>query len=290
MFELRSETHALEEYCLYDTKRDLEESTVAIAEITSILMRLKLAKYLPISVAAMSAQPMLLHIMDSKISSITSQTATKRGRLDIFTEAMRLYQQNYDGIDLMCDYIAKALGYLECEQIENLQGLQYITQYKDTRRQQETSTLSKSSSTIKSWGDVFMNQPSFYLRLTISLDVSIATGKFPTAADLPVSIRARITAKSKLPMYMTLDSTPSLPHDKYTENRGRSSGKGQSCHVSNELALYNRRSSTISSTEQISDLGSRSTFPDLFATALGFPELDVDIQHPSNADFDQYWT
>ena len=40
-------------------------------------------------------------------------TIMKLGELDVFTEVMRLYQQNYDGIGLMCDYIVKALGYFE---------------------------------------------------------------------------------------------------------------------------------------------------------------------------------
>ena len=74
---------------------------------------------------------------------------------------------------------------------------------------------------IKNWGDVFMSQPSYYLRLTISLDISIATSKFPSAADLPASFRARITAKAKSPVYMTLNRTPSPSHDKRVEDRGR---------------------------------------------------------------------
>lgn len=54
----------------------------------------------------MTAQPMLLRIINTEIPSITSQTIIKQGELDIFTEVVRLYQQNHDGIDLLrvvCD-------------------------------------------------------------------------------------------------------------------------------------------------------------------------------------------
>ena len=34
--------------------------------------------------------------------------------------------------------------------------------------------------------------------------------------------------------------------------------------------------------------GSRIIFPDLFATAMSFPELDVDIQLPNDSSFGHY--
>ena len=156
---------------------------------------------------------------------------------------MRLYRQNYDGIDLMCDYIVKALGYLEYEQI-----LQHLHRYTNTWGQQNDSNLWKRSNMIKNWDDVFMSQRSYYLRLTISLDISITIGKFRSAADIPASLRARITAKAKFPIYMTLNSTPSPSHEKCAEDRGRfSSIKDQGRRVCNEISLYNWHGSTIKS-------------------------------------------
>jgi len=81
-------------------------------------------------------------------------TIMKQGELDIFTEVMRLNQQNYDGIGLMCDYIVNALGYLEYERIENMRGLQHLRRHTNTWRQQNNSNLSKRSNMIKNWGDV----------------------------------------------------------------------------------------------------------------------------------------
>ena len=84
-----------------------------------------------------------------------------------------------------------------------------------------------------------MSQPSYYLQLTISLGISVTTGKFPSAADLPDSLRARITAKAKFPMYMTPNSTPSPSHDKRAEDHGRfSSSKDQGRRVSTENFLF----------------------------------------------------
>jgi len=45
--------------------------------------------------------------------------------------------------------------------------------------------------------------PTYYQRR-----YSIATSKFLSVANLPASLHARITAKAKFPMYMTLNSTP----------------------------------------------------------------------------------
>jgi len=44
--------------------------------------------------------------------------------------------------------------------------------------------------------------------------------------------------------------------------------------------LYNRHGSTINFMSKTRNSGSRIIFPDLFATAMSFPELDVDIQLP----------
>lgn len=47
-------------------------------------------------------------------------------------------------------------------------------------------STSQAVSRLSSWSDVFANDPLFYLRLSLSLDLALSRGKAPHVADLPV--------------------------------------------------------------------------------------------------------
>lgn len=145
------------------------------------LVQLKLARWLPVSAVACTALPLVLNILDVKLSSsakknaaVDSTTASslKQYRLNILIEAMKIYQPQYDGVDWVSEIV---------RHIVNLAQLD------------STNAQSSSNSKITDWTDILASQPSSYLRLALALDVSLSKGRLPEDGDFPVKLRGLFT-------------------------------------------------------------------------------------------------
>ena len=190
-----------------NTRLELQEAAAGITENLKELMQLNLAKYLPISAVAYAALPLALHALDVKLSSSTSQTAIKQRRLDIFLAAMKVWQTQYSGADQVSENIAKVIGLLEFEGLENYRrGHGSIFDSTDS-----ASTASASSALqrrppskvaeVRDWGDVFVGQPGCYLRLVLTLDLAMSRGKYPDESDLPRVLQSSARIRTKIPLY-----------------------------------------------------------------------------------------
>ena len=54
---------------------------------------------------------------------------------------------------------------------------------------------------VRDWGDIFLRQPKFYLRLSLTIDFSLSKGRFPTDNDFPVSIQAIDSSRDQFPTF-----------------------------------------------------------------------------------------
>jgi hypothetical protein len=120
--------------------------------------------------------PLVLHILDAKLSPSSktgmpwdpsAQSALKQHRLNILIEAMKTYQPQYDGVDWVSETI---------RHIVNLAQL-------------DTSSPTPKNSVISDWTDILASQPSFYLRLALTMDLSLSKGRLPSDGDFPLSLR-----------------------------------------------------------------------------------------------------
>ena len=165
---------------IYENRHELQDAATGVTECLKELVHLKLARWLPISAVACTALPLVLNILDVKLSAKgtdggdpNAATATKQHRLNILIEAMKTYQPQYDGVD----WVSKIIHH-----IINLAQLDGANPRSE-----------RSKSSITDWTDILASQPSSYLRLALALDLSLSKGRLPEDGDFPVSLRGLFT-------------------------------------------------------------------------------------------------
>ncbi|GKT75042.1 fungal specific transcription factor domain-containing protein [Colletotrichum tofieldiae] len=165
-----------------ENRHELQDAASGVTECLKELIHLRLARWLPISAVACTALPLVLHILDVKLSASSrsfdpnTQSALKQHRLNILIEAMKTYQPQYDGVDWVS------------ETIRHIVNLAQI----DSPPPGETRG-SEGSAVIADWTDILASQPSSYLRLALTMDLSLSKGRLPEDGDFPVSLRGLFT-------------------------------------------------------------------------------------------------
>ncbi|KAF5594072.1 cutinase transcription factor 1 beta [Fusarium pseudoanthophilum] len=94
---------------LHQTRLQLEDATLGITDNLKELVQLKVARFLPVSIVAYAALPLVLHLLDVKLAKVPTQTARKQGRLNIYVETMKGLQNLYDGVDDVWTFIRAAI-------------------------------------------------------------------------------------------------------------------------------------------------------------------------------------
>ncbi|KAF4339003.1 cutinase transcription factor 1 beta [Fusarium beomiforme] len=177
---------------LHQIRGQLEDAQLGITDNLKELVQLKVARFLPVSIAAYAALPLVLHILDVKLAKLPSQTARKQGRLNIYMETMKGLHNLYDGIDDIWACIRGAMDYA-------------ISGTRDTSSQQPSLNLDNalcSRSTdallaIDDWGNFLLREPILYFRLSRTLDLSLAAGHYSEDSSLTVLLRsARLPSPS----------------------------------------------------------------------------------------------
>lgn len=90
---------------------------------------------------------------------------------------MKLYRRKYDGTEEVSATIERILTDADCRSHKLLGSA--------TRGEM---TLNSSNASAD-WCELLSHNPKFYLRLTLSLDLSFSRGKFPTDSDFPAELR-----------------------------------------------------------------------------------------------------
>lgn len=165
---------------IYENRHELQDAASGVTECLKELVHLKLARWLPISAVACTALPLVLNILDVKLSNSAKNpaldsnaaSALKQHRLNILIEAMKTYQPQYDGVDWVSEIVRHIVN---------------LAQLDGTNKQK------RSKSNITDWTDILASQPSSYLRLALALDVSLSKGRLPEDGDFPVSLRGLFT-------------------------------------------------------------------------------------------------
>ncbi|KAF4464173.1 cutinase transcription factor 1 beta [Fusarium albosuccineum] len=166
-------TSAMEAQFLDNNRQDLRNATKSIADCFSRLLPLRLTRWLPSSAVACSALPLALHMVDIKMSSTSSSpgeiwtrpaVAAKQSRLNILIQAFRELHPKYDGVDS----ISKTIRYfMECT---------YLEQSAPPPANEPTDVLARS--------------PTYYLRLALTLDLSLSQDRLPNESDFPIRLRS----------------------------------------------------------------------------------------------------
>ncbi|KAI1129246.1 hypothetical protein F5Y10DRAFT_238865 [Nemania abortiva] len=178
---------------VYESRYELQDAACGVTECLNELIQRRLARWLPISAISCTAMPLVLHIIDVKLSSQNKRsgatpderrrTALKQQRLNVLIEAMKTYQPQYDGVD----YIS--------ETIRHIVNLAQIDPPNNTNSSSITSAsipqdpADGMQPVISDWTDILASNPGSYLRLSMTMDISISKGRLAKETDFPVKLR-----------------------------------------------------------------------------------------------------
>jgi hypothetical protein len=160
-----------------------------------------------VSRVAYAALPLVLHVLDVKLSSTRSQCAIKQRRLQIFMEAMQVLQSQYDGTDRVSDYIEKLIRYLATGNPIKPTTMSCNERYNAGGNHIQPSAIpEKSGPIINDWSDVFLRRTNCYLRIVTTVDLSFSRGEFPQESDFPAILNSS-KLSAILPLYrMDIDT------------------------------------------------------------------------------------
>lgn len=85
---------------------------------------------------------------------------------------MKTYQPQYDGVD----YVSETIRHIV------------------TLAQLDTPAPPSVANPINDWQDILASQPGCYLRLAMTMDLSLSKGRLPEESDFPASLRGLFTA------------------------------------------------------------------------------------------------
>ncbi|KAI0452340.1 hypothetical protein F5B21DRAFT_483766 [Xylaria acuta] len=178
---------------IYESRNELQDAACGVTECLNELIQRRLARWLPISAIACTAMPLVLHIIDVKLSfqnkrigttpDEKKRTVLKQQRLNVLIEAMKTYQPQYDGVD----YISETIRHIvNLAQIDPPTNSPNATSSITMSPQDPTSSMQPI---ISDWTDILACNPGSYLRLSMTMDISISKGRLATETDFPVKLR-----------------------------------------------------------------------------------------------------
>jgi hypothetical protein len=159
------------------------------------------------------ALPLVLHILDVKLSTSRAHIARKQGRLSIYTEAMKGFKLQYDGTDEVSEFVGRMIDYISIERPAQKspsgKGKANSTRKCDDSGDQSLSVAPAWCTTVANdWSDVLVRQPNLYLRILLTIDLSLSKGHFPEESDFPTTLQSNRLFDTRPPLYrITLGDT-----------------------------------------------------------------------------------
>ncbi|KAI1827490.1 hypothetical protein F4861DRAFT_366671 [Xylaria intraflava] len=176
---------------IYESRQELKDAAYGVTECVGGLIQRRLARWLPISALSFTAMPLVLHIIDVKLSSHNKRsratpdekrrTALKQHRLNVLIEAMKTYQPQYDPVDYISETIRHIVNLAQVDPQSSS-----ISSITSAAAEDPTNSM---QTTISDWTDILASNPSSYLRLSMTMDISISRGRLAKETDFPAKIR-----------------------------------------------------------------------------------------------------
>ncbi|KAG8670882.1 hypothetical protein FPOAC2_04188 [Fusarium poae] len=178
---------------------DLQGSASRVTECLLEFDRLGLSRWLPMTAIGCTAFPLALQMIDVELLRPKQKSITQEGciltrkqqHVDNLVKQMKSYKNKY----YITDWVMRAI--------------RHVVELAQQRSPAPFTTEGDSSPS--SYLDMLKNRPSYYLRLVMTLDMSISNGRLPDECDFPPSLRkaGRSFARSQPPSMLTLDDETS---------------------------------------------------------------------------------
>jgi len=122
--------------------------------------------------------PFVLQCLDTKLSSASQSPLCER-RMAVYNELMQSLGLRYEAMEVVSAAVKKLLDFADTE----LPMLPTSPESND--RQPVPCGITEGIPSFKSWGQVILQHPKFYLRLSLSLDYCVSRGSYPSDHELP---------------------------------------------------------------------------------------------------------
>ncbi|KAK0111564.1 hypothetical protein ONS95_001915 [Cadophora gregata] len=165
----------------------LHMSVSSISETVRAFIQLDIAKYLPVSAVAYLALPIILNSIDLQtLSTANTRAEGKRRQLRLLNEAMDLCKDRYTGATVVKNVVTRSIEAARSEK-NVIEG--------------NSKSLTRTSSALQDWLDVFISSPVSFLRISFGIDMSLAVGRYPTTEDLPrrLSLHGQLLPSKSIP-------------------------------------------------------------------------------------------
>ncbi|UPL02999.1 hypothetical protein LCI18_013933 [Fusarium solani-melongenae] len=165
--------------------KELREAAFETTKCFQGLADLGLDRWLPITAVPYLALPLMLHVLDSKLSpspinthndkstEFEAQALAHQHRLNTLIKVMKASRPQYDGVDFVAEVIRHVIDLVKVSKVPD----------------DGPSGQSDDRFSFTGWTDMFTLAPRLYLRLVVSLDIGFSNARLPLDADLPCSLR-----------------------------------------------------------------------------------------------------
>ncbi|KAI8713374.1 Fungal-trans domain-containing protein [Fusarium sp. LHS14.1] len=191
----------LDDSALRSIGEELTHATTETTRLVRLIVKQGLTQHLPISVIAYIAFPLMLSSLDDKISSDDAQTESDRSLTKYHAQAMHLCSKRFEGAEDISRMISQILHSAPIQLPIRVVQPRQSNQGKGPNGNSGSSGSKKMG---RRWDEIFVTR--LYMRLRLSLDYALVTGKPPTEADLPSYILQGATKRLNLGPVHSLSS------------------------------------------------------------------------------------
>lgn len=163
-----------------ESRRELQDSVSAVTDCLGDLDSRGLLRWLPIGVVACAALPLVLYVLDAKLSSHStppprncglSSLTSSQSRLRVVIDTMVACQDRFDAVE----FVGRTTRYI----VETAHSQQYAV---------NPARTAHGSGEI-SWTDILESRPDYYMRLVLVMDSSLSRDCLPEEEELPSSLQ-----------------------------------------------------------------------------------------------------
>ncbi|KAH6988264.1 hypothetical protein BKA56DRAFT_478708, partial [Ilyonectria sp. MPI-CAGE-AT-0026] len=153
-----------------DSSNEIQDAAACMAECIERLHKLRLTKWLPLSVVANIAFPLTLHVLNVQLSASSTKTSSHMGTLQrkqslgILIEAMKVLQTEYHEVEWLATAIRNVVRLVHYNSLGSKQ-------------------------TVFDWTGLLKVHPQRYLQLSIAIDLALSSGQFPTSEEFPAQLQ-----------------------------------------------------------------------------------------------------
>ncbi|KAL2787777.1 fungal-specific transcription factor domain-containing protein [Aspergillus keveii] len=150
--------------------------------------------YLPITIAANIALPLAWYMIGTQVSCMEMVGAPNHPPQMIYSRAFKILQMQYEGTDQVLDYIQTIIHQLRFE--AGSAGGKASRARLTSRSPPQSLPNLQSRTTTAAQGESVMIysfahcSPDEYVRISKTIDVSLAIGRFPERTDLPTALQS----------------------------------------------------------------------------------------------------